>query len=133
MIFDKKIITSGDAPKGRGPFPQALRCGPMLFVSGQGPLSSTTNKPIGGTFSDQAQQTLRNIEAVLAAAGLGLQHVVKVTVYLQDLDRVEEFNEIYRSIMPEPWPARTLVSAGLRGIDVEIDVIAIDPGAKDLS
>ncbi len=130
MTFEKKPIASNEAPKGRGPFPQALRCGPMIFVSGQGPLSPTTNTPIGGTLAEQTRQTLRNVEAVLSAAGLGLQHIVKATIYLQDLSRVEEFNEIYREIMPEPWPARTLVSAGLRGIDVEIDVIAIDDGAK---
>jgi 2-iminobutanoate/2-iminopropanoate deaminase len=132
MTFEKRIIESSDAPKGRGPFPQALRCGPMVFVSGQGPLSPSTNAPIGGNFAEQAAQTLRNVEAVLAASGLGLQHIVKATIYLQDLSRVEEFNEIYRTMMPEPWPARTLVSAGLRGIDVEIDVIAFDPDGKGL-
>lgn len=129
MNFEKKIVTSRDAPKGRGPFPQALRCGPMVFVSGQGPLLPKTNAPIIGTFADQAALTLENVKAVLAATGLGLQHIVKTTVYLSDLSRIEEFNDIYRRMMPEPWPARTLVSAGLRGIDVEIDVIAIDPGA----
>ncbi len=133
MTFEKKVIASEDAPKGRGPFPQALRCGPMVFVSGQGPLSAATNAPIGGTFAEQAMQTLRNVEAVLAAAGLGMQHIVKATIYLQDLGRVEEFNDVYRKVMPEPWPARTLVAAGLRGIDVEIDVIAIDPEARGLS
>jgi len=132
MTLEKKHIASNEAPKGRGPFPQALRCGQMVFVSGQGPLLPATNAPIGGTLAEQARQTLRNVEAVLSAAGLGLRHIVKATIYLQDLSRVEEFNEIYREMMPEPWPARTLVSAGLRGIDVEIDVIAMDPGAKDL-
>lgn len=132
MIFEKKSVISKDAPKGRGPFSQAVRCGPMVFVSGQGPISLKTNAPIIGTFSDQATLTLENIKAVLAAADLGLQHVVKVTVYLSDLNRVEEFNEIYQKMMPEPWPARTLVAAGLRGIDVEIDVIAIDPSATSL-
>lgn len=132
MTFKKKLIVSSEAPKGRGPFPQAVRCGPMVFVSGQGPLSPATSVPIGGTLAEQTRQTLRNVEAVLSADGLGLEHIVKATIYLQDLSRVEEFNEIYRAIMPEPWPARTLVSAGLRGIDVEIDVIAMDPGAKDL-
>jgi 2-iminobutanoate/2-iminopropanoate deaminase len=132
MTFEKTIIKSSDAPKGRGPFPQALRCGPMVFVSGQGPLSPSTNAPIGGSFAEQATQTLRNVEAVLVASGLGLQHIVKATVYLQDLSCVEEFNEIYRKFVPEPWPARTLVSAGLRGIDVEMDVIAFDPDAEGL-
>jgi 2-iminobutanoate/2-iminopropanoate deaminase len=129
MTSVKTSIQTKDAPKGRGPFPQAIRCGSMVFVSGQGPLSPETSTPVGGTLTEQATLTLQNIRAVLAAAGLGLEHVVKATIYLQDLGRVEEFNEVYREIMPEPWPARTLVSAGLRGIDVEIDVIAIDPEA----
>ncbi len=129
MTLEKKTITAKDAPKGRGPFPQALRCGPMVFVSGQGPLSAKSNSPILGTFAEQAALTLDNVAAVLTAAGLGLQHVTKATVYLSDLSFVEEFNEIYRRKMPEPWPARTLVSVGLRGIDIEIDVIAIDPNA----
>lgn len=129
MTFEKQIVASKNAPKGRGPFPQAVRCGPMVFVSGQGPLSRETNAPITGSLADQAILTLDNVAAVLQAAGLGLENVVKATVYLSDLNRVEEFNEVYRKRMPEPWPARTLVAAGLRGIDVEIDVIAIDPDA----
>jgi len=127
--MEKKTLASRDAPKGRGPFPQAMRCGAMVFVSGQGPLSPKTNTPIIGTFADQVTLTIQNIKAVLAAADLGLEHIVKATIYLSDLSYVEEFNDIYRRMMPEPWPARTLVSAGLRGIDVEIDVIAMDPRA----
>lgn len=127
MTLMKKTILTKDAPKGRGPFPQAIRCGSMVFVSGQGPLSPETNTPINGTFVEQVKLTLQNVDAVLAAAGLGLEHIVKATIYLQDLGRIEEFNEVYRRIVPEPWPARTLVSAGLRGIEVEIDVIAVDP------
>ena len=133
MSYEKTTITSKDAPKGRGPFPQAMRCGPMVFVSGQGPLSPATNVPITGTFAEQARQTLRNVQAVLAAADLGLQDIVKATIYLQDSSRIEEFNEIYRELMPEPWPARTLICAGLRGIEVEIDVIAVDRTAAELS
>jgi len=133
MTFEKKTIIAKDAPQGRGPFPQAMRCGPMVFVSGQGPLSPVTNAPITGTFAEQARQTIRNVQAVLAAADLGLHDIVKATIYLQDSSRIEEFNNIYREIMPEPWPARTLVCAGLRGIDVEIDVIAIDRTAAAMS
>ncbi|MDO8874712.1 MAG: Rid family hydrolase [Pseudolabrys sp.] len=133
MTFEKKTVTAKDAPKGRGPFPQALRCGPMVFLSGQGPLSPATNAPIKGTFAEQARQTLRNVQAVLAAADLGLHDIVKATIYLQESSRIEEFNEIYREIMPEPWPARTLICAGLRGIEVEIDVIAMDRTAAELS
>lgn len=116
------------APTGRGPFPQAVAVGSLVFVSGQGPLSPETNQPISGAFEAQVHQTFANIEAILRAAGLGLDHVAKVTVYLTDVGNVPAFNRIYQQLMPAPLPARTLVQAGLRGIDVEIDVIAVHPG-----
>lgn len=99
----------------------------MVFVSGQGPLDPVANTPISGTFPEQVNRTFDNLTAILAAAGLGFSDIAKITVYLSDLSRVPEFNAIYESRMPAPFPARTLVQAGLRGIDVEIDVIAIDP------
>ena len=122
----RSVIFSDKAPQGRGPFPQALRVGQMVFVSGQGPLDPATNAPIAGSFAEQVDCTLDNIEVILAAAGLGFSDIAKVTVYLSDLRYVREFNAIYQSRIPAPFPARTLVQAGLRGIDVELDVIAID-------
>jgi 2-iminobutanoate/2-iminopropanoate deaminase len=122
----RSVIFTDKAPQGRGPFPQALRVGQMVFVSGQGPLDPVVNAPIAGTFSQQVDRTLDNIETILAAAGLGFSDIAKVTVYLSDLRHVPEFNAIYQSRIPAPFPARTLVQAGLRGIDVELDVIAID-------
>lgn len=128
MTALKQTITAPGAPGGRGPFPQAVRAGSLVFLSGQGPLDPATNEPISGSFAEQVRQTFRNIRAILAAAGLGLEHIVKLTVYLSDLARIAEFNELYTAQMPAPLPARTLVQAGLRQIDVEIDVIAVDPG-----
>jgi 2-iminobutanoate/2-iminopropanoate deaminase len=122
----RSVIFTDKAPQGRGPFPQALRVGQMVFVSGQGPLDPAANAPIAGTFSEQVDCTLDNLEVILAAAGLGFSDIAKVTVYLSDLRHVPEFNAIYQSRIPAPFPARTLVQAGLRGIDVELDVIAID-------
>ena len=121
----RSVISTDSAPKGRGPFPQAVRVGHLVFVSGQGPLDPATNVPISGTFSEQVDQTFDNLEAILAAAGIGLSDLAKVTVYLSDLGRVPEFNALYEARVPAPLPARTLVQAGLRGIDVELDVIAV--------
>lgn len=126
MNESRSVIFTDKAPKGRGPFPQALRVGQMVFVSGQGPLDPIANAPIAGPFSEQVKRTLDNLEAILAAAGLGFSDIAKVTVYLSDLRHVPEFNAIYEARIPAPFPARTLVQAGLRGIDVEIDVIAMD-------
>ena len=124
----KQTISASGAPSGRGPYPQAVRVGSFIFLSGQGPLDPATDEPISGSFAQQVRQTFHNVEAILAAAGLGLEHIVKITVYLSDLARIPEFNELYKAHMPQPWPARTLVQAGLRQIDVEMDVIAVDPG-----
>lgn len=123
----KRAVASEEAPAGRGPFPQAVQVGPLVFVSGQGPIEQATNRPIEGDFSAQVRKTFDNLAKILKAAGLDLTHVVKVTVYLANLTRVEEFNKLYESLMPQPFPARTLVQAGLRGIDVEMDVIAARP------
>jgi len=122
----RSVIFTDKAPRGRGPFPQALRVGSMVFVSGQGPLDPAANAPIAATFSEQVDCTLDNLKAILAAADLGFSDIAKITVYLSDLRHVPEFNAIYESRIPAPFPARTLVQAGLRGIDVELDVIAID-------
>jgi 2-iminobutanoate/2-iminopropanoate deaminase len=121
----KRTIHTRLAPNGRGPFPQAVAVGPLVFVSGQGPLSPETNEPIAGAFEAQVQQTFANVEAILDAAGLRLLDIAKVTVYLSDVSNVPAFNAIYERLMPAPLPARTLVQAGLRGIDVEVDVIAV--------
>ena len=123
----KRTVTSTAAPVGRGPFPQAVQVGPLVFVSGQGPLSCATNRPIAGDFSAQVRATFANLEKILEAADLSLAHVVKVTAYLADIERVSDFNELYEVLMPQPFPARTLVQVGLRGIEVEIDVIAAHP------
>ena len=123
----KSLIQTPSAPAGRGPFPQALAAGPFVFLSGQGPLLPESNQPARGEFENQVRQTLANVGAILAAANLGLEHIVKMTVYLTDLANVPAFNAVYEQLIPEPRPARTLVQAGLRGIDVEVDVIAMDP------
>ena len=124
----KRTVATPEAPAGRGPFPQAIRVGPLVFLSGQGPLSPVTNQPIAGGFADQVRQSFENVQAILRAADLSLDHVVKVTVYLTDIGRVPEFNELYERLMPRPLPARTLVQVDLRGIDVELDVVAVHPG-----
>jgi len=126
MSAFKESISAPKAAAGRGPYPQALRVGPLVFVSGQGPLDPAENRPKTGTFEEQVRLTFRNVTAILAAAGLSIADVVKVTVYLSDLSRVPEFNVLYAEEVPEPRPARTLVQAGLRNIDVELDVIAAD-------
>lgn len=126
MIECSAAIFTDEAPKGRGPFPQALRAGPFVFLSGQGPLDPHTNALVAGGFEEQVERTFDNIAAILTAADLTLGSIVKITVYLSDLARIPEFNALYAARLGRHRPARTLVQAGLRGIDVEMDVIAFD-------
>lgn len=126
--YIREIVATKNAPKGRGPFPQALKVGPFVFLSGWGPLDKETNAPINGDFKQQVRKTLDNISAVAEASGLSIDKAVKITVYLTDLANIPCFNEIYEEYFPDEnqRPARTLVQAGLRGIDVEIDVTLMD-------
>ncbi len=119
--YSREYVFTENAPKGRGPFPQALKVGPFLFVSGMGPLDKETNTPIQGTFEQQVRLTLDNVREIVRAAGMEMEDAVRITIYLTDLSNIPEFNEIYKEYFPGDRPSRTLVQAGLRGIDVELE------------
>ena len=128
MSLEKKVISSPEAPKGRGPFPQAVQFGNQLFISGQGPLDPISSTPVTGTFESEAHLTIQNIKKIVAAANGDLNDALKLTVYLTDLANIPKFNEIYVQYFSEPYPARTLVQVGLRGIQIEIDAVFICRG-----
>ena len=125
MSLEKKVIFSPEAPKGRGPFPQAIKYNNQLFISGQGPLDPISSVPVIGTFESEVHLTIQNIKKIVAAVNGDLNDALKLTVYLTDLTNIHKFNEIYTQYFSEPYPARTLVQAGLRGIQIEIDAIFI--------
>jgi reactive intermediate/imine deaminase len=125
MSLEKKVIFSSEAPKGRGPFPQAIKYNNQLFISGQGPLDPISSVPVIGTFESEVHLTIQNIKKIVAAVNGDLNDALKLTVYLTDLTNIHKFNEIYTQYFSEPYPARTLVQAGLRGIQIEIDAIFI--------
>lgn len=122
----KTIIASEDAPAAVGPYSQAVAAGPFVFVSGQIPVDRQ-GKPVQGDIVVQTVQVLENLKAVLAAAGLGLEHVIKTTVYLTDLADFQEMNRVYGEFFPEKPPARSTVQvAGLpKGVAVEIEAVAM--------
>jgi 2-iminobutanoate/2-iminopropanoate deaminase len=120
-------VTTSRAPKGRGPFPQAVRYGGLLYVSGQGPLDPATSEPNTGSFEHEARLTLSNLAAIAEAGGCTLGDALKLTVYLADIANVPAFNVIYREYFGNHVPARTLVQVGLRGIQVEIDGVFACP------
>ncbi|MEM0371679.1 MAG: RidA family protein [Ignisphaera sp.] len=122
----KEIIYTDKAPKPIGPYSQAVKIGPWLFISGQIPIEPSTGRIIEGDIKDQTRRVLENIKSILEACNYSLKDVVKVTVYLTDLNDLQDFNTIYSLYFDEKPPARTTVqvSALPRGVKVEIDVIA---------
>ncbi|MGH9166234.1 MAG: RidA family protein [Acidimicrobiia bacterium] len=119
----KGVIRTERAPAPLGPYSQARVAGGILYVAGQGPLS-LEGQVQGETFEDQARATLDNLKAIVEAAGGSLSEVVKVNVYLADMNDWPRFNHVYLEYFQEPFPARTAVQAGLLGIMVEVDAIA---------
>lgn len=120
------IKTTG-APGAIGPYSQATRAGAMIFLSGQIPLDPATGEMVAGDVSAQAERVLKNLGAVLEAAGCGFANVTKTTIYLTDLAAFQAVNAVYAKFFAEPFPARATVqvSALPRGAQVEIDAIAI--------
>jgi len=120
----KKINTS-EAPEPVGPYSQAIRAGDFLFISGQIPLNPQSRK-IEGNIKEQTERVIKNIEAILKAENSSLEDVVKVTVYLKDLNEFREMNEIYEKYFGNSKPARVTVEvSGLpKNARIEMDAIA---------
>jgi 2-iminobutanoate/2-iminopropanoate deaminase len=125
----KEIICSEHAPKAIGPYSQAVRINGMLFMSGQIPLDPRTMQLVEGTIQMQTERVLENLKAVLAAAGLSLENVVKTSVFLKNLSEFPQMNEVYARYFPANPPARSTVEVAKlpRDVQVEIDAIAVYP------
>ena len=122
----KRPIHTDAAPKAIGPYSQAMRCGDTVYLAGQIGLDPATMELVSG-LEAQARRVLENLKAVTMAAGGGLGDIVKLKVYLTDLDHFTRVNEIMASYFAPPYPARaTLGVASLpRGAQVEIDAIMV--------
>lgn len=127
----RERIESIHAPAAIGPYSQAIRCGDLLFLSGQIPLDPETGDMAGQDVGVQARQVLTNLGSVLAGAGLGWNNVVKTTIYLCSLADFGAVNEVYAEFVAEPFPARATVevSALPHGARIEIEAIAVAPAA----
>lgn len=123
----KEIIRTEKAFVSKSPLTQAVRMGNMLFVSGQVPVDSNTMKVVSEDFATQARHTLESLKAILEAAGSSLTAVAKTTVFLTEMSRFQEMNEIYRKYFQEDPPARTCIGVKElpRGSQIEIDAIAV--------
>ena len=122
----REPVSTPNAPAAIGPYSQAIRAGDFLFVSGQIPLDPATGTLIQGEIAEQTHRVLRNLAAILEAAGASFHHVVKTTVYLADMSEFAAMNEVYATYFPAPAPARATVQAARlpRDVRVEIDLIA---------
>jgi 2-iminobutanoate/2-iminopropanoate deaminase len=123
----REIISTDKAPRAIGPYSQAVRVGGFVFASGQIPIDPATGEFVAGGVAEQTDQVLRNISAVLEAAGAGLDRVVKTTVFLADMNDFTAMNEVYGRFFSEQPPARATVQAARlpRDARVEIDAIAL--------
>lgn len=121
----KEVIYTDKAPEP-GPYSQAIKYGNLIFVAGQTSEDPHTNKPVHGSVAEQTDRILTNIEIILAAAGSGMDKVLRCDVYLSSISAKEEMNAVYRKYFPQKMPARNCVAvAGIDdGLDVEIEVIA---------
>ncbi|MEB3860967.1 MAG: RidA family protein [Desulfurococcales archaeon] len=122
----KRVIHTSKAPEPVGPYSQGILAGGWLFVSGQIPLDPETGEMVKGGFKEKARRALENLKAVVEAAGGSLEDVVKVTVYLADITRFQEFNEVYQEYFRESKPARVVIQAAAlpKGAEVEVEAIA---------
>ena len=123
--MSKQVISTESAPAAIGPYSQAILVDGLLFASGQIPLSPETGAVVLGGIKEQAEQVMKNIEAVLKAAGSDLTQVVKTTCFLTNMDNFADFNEVYsRYFTGKPARSCVAVSALPRGVLVEVEVIA---------
>lgn len=121
-----EILHSDSAPAAIGPYSQAVKCGGMLFCSGQIPLDPATGEMVPGDVTVQAERVMNNIAAVLTAAGIGFDDVVKTTIFLVDMADFAAVNAVYGNRFPTHKPARSTVAVKSlpRGALLEIEVIA---------
>jgi reactive intermediate/imine deaminase len=120
-------VFTDQAPKAIGPYSQAIRAGDTVYLSGQIPLDPKTGELVKGDIQQEARRAFDNLKAVAAAAGDGLQQVVRVTIYLTDLGDFAKVNEVMAGYFQEPYPARATVGVAAlpRGARIEIDAVMV--------
>src|SRR4030066_808503 len=121
----KKVIQTDKAPRAIGPYSQAIRAGDFLFLSGQIPLDPKTGELVKGDIRQQTKQVLENIKGVLESQKLGMENVIKVTIFLKDIGSFSRVNEVYASYFPTPAPARSTVGGAKLPRDAALEIEAI--------
>lgn len=121
----REIIATPNAPEAVGPYSQAVRFGNLLFISGQIPLDPDTGDVVAGDIEEQTQRALENVKAILEASGMTLQHVLKCTCFLKNMEDFARFNAVYHSYFAEALPARETVEVSRLPKDVLVEISAI--------
>jgi 2-iminobutanoate/2-iminopropanoate deaminase len=121
----KEIIKTENAPGAIGPYSQAVKVGEFVFVSGQIPIDPATGNFVSEEVAAQTEQVLKNLQAVLEAAGSGLDEVVKTTVFLADMNDFVAVNEVYARYFTQDFPARATVQAARLPKDARVEIEAI--------
>jgi 2-iminobutanoate/2-iminopropanoate deaminase len=123
----KTIIKTGQAPEPIGPYNQAVKAGNLLFISGQVAIDPVTNTILAKSIEEEAELVMKNLGAILSAAGMEFNQVVKTTIFLSDMNLFATVNEIYGKYFTGDYPARETVAVkGLpKNVNVEISMIAV--------
>ena len=127
MSNSREVIATKDAPQAIGPYSQAIKAAGIVFVSGQVAIDPATGNVISGGIAEQTERVLKNLQAILQAAGTGFEKVVKTTVYLKNMSEFAAMNEVYGKFWKAAPPARATVEVARlpKDVLVEIDVIAL--------
>lgn len=126
VVFTRSAPKTGFSEGVDSPIAQGVKCGGFIFVSGQGPLDPATKQVVSDDIAEQTRVTLDNVRTVLEAGGSGIEHVVRVGVFLRDMADFNVFNRVFKEYFKGVQPARTTVEAAppRQGVNVEIDAIA---------
>jgi 2-iminobutanoate/2-iminopropanoate deaminase len=121
-----KAVSTQKAPAAIGPYSQVIRVGHLVYTSGQIPIDPATGAFAEGGIREQTRQSLTNVRAILAEAGLAMSDVVKTTVFMADMNDFADMNAVYAEVFAEPYPARSAIAVKTlpKGALVEIEVIA---------
>ncbi|MDN5344898.1 MAG: 2-iminobutanoate/2-iminopropanoate deaminase [Clostridia bacterium] len=121
----KKVVTTEQAPAAIGPYSQALIVDNVIYTSGQIPLDPATGQIVAGGVAEQTARVMANLQAILAAAGSGLEKVIKTTLYIKDMNDFGTINEVYGRYFPQDPPARSCVEVARLPKDVLVEIEAI--------
>ncbi len=123
--MQKKIISTIKAPQAIGPYSQAVRFNNLLFVSGQIPIEPESGGILTGNIKEQTKQILENLNSILTAGGSSLNNVLRITIFLTNLEDYAAVNEVYTQFFEESQPARSTVQVSRLPLDVQIEIDAI--------